>query len=525
VHQLFVKTNVTAFFHGHDHIFAEEELDGVVYLEVPHAANSGYGVGFDTNANDYADGTMVNNSGHVRVTVSPSNARIEYVRSWLPGASGVNGQIAYAHDVLPCSTRDDDDDGVGNCTDLCPSDPAKQTPGQCGCNKPDLDADGDGVADCRDVCPNDPLHTTSVGACGCGRPETEGCCSNGQCIPTTFLNVRVGTGSSPLTASSTVAFIEERSMVDGALLATYPLPTVEQGDNKRLTLAGTAQAEGTLKRSVDGHWVTVAGYSAEPGVDKVAAKASTAVPRVVARMGADHVLDSRAVVTGAFNGGSSGNGTPRSVISATGAEYWAMGTGTSNSGGIWYGTFGGGTPVQILGQSNNAPTDVRFCGILGNQLYASTASSSIYGVFTVGTGGLPTSKVAGGALLNGFSTAAGPSPFDFVVLDRDPLVDGADTIYLADDRAITTVGSGIQKWLLSGTTWARNKIFTTGLSTGIRHLTAFEMGDTVVLLGTTTSTPNAIVRIFDNPGDGVATVFVTAPDNTAIRGISGPPTP
>jgi hypothetical protein len=34
--------------------------------------------------------------------------------------------------------------------DLCPNDPSKMSPGQCGCGVPDTDSDGDGVADCAD---------------------------------------------------------------------------------------------------------------------------------------------------------------------------------------------------------------------------------------------------------------------------------------------------------------------------------------------------------------------------------------
>lgn len=40
--------------------------------------------------------------------------------------------------------------------DLCPSDPIKESPGQCGCGTPDTDTDSDGTADCNDACPSDP---------------------------------------------------------------------------------------------------------------------------------------------------------------------------------------------------------------------------------------------------------------------------------------------------------------------------------------------------------------------------------
>ena len=35
IHQLFVDNGVNIFFHGHDHLFAHEVLDSVVYPEVP----------------------------------------------------------------------------------------------------------------------------------------------------------------------------------------------------------------------------------------------------------------------------------------------------------------------------------------------------------------------------------------------------------------------------------------------------------------------------------------------------------
>ena len=50
--------------------------------------------------------------------------------------------------------------------DLCPGDPDKNDPGQCGCGNPDTDSDNDLTADCNDGCPNDPssrpISTTSA---------------------------------------------------------------------------------------------------------------------------------------------------------------------------------------------------------------------------------------------------------------------------------------------------------------------------------------------------------------------------
>lgn len=98
VHQLLVATNVTAFFHGHDHEFAYEKRDGVVYQLVPMAADAGYGYGFrDYRETDPYTIRVLPNSGHLRVTVSPSSATVDYVRAFLPGAGTNNGQVAYTY--------------------------------------------------------------------------------------------------------------------------------------------------------------------------------------------------------------------------------------------------------------------------------------------------------------------------------------------------------------------------------------------------------------------------------------------
>jgi len=51
--------------------------------------------------------------------------------------------------------------------DLCPSNDAKTVPGVCGCAVADVDTDGDGFLDCKDDCPMD-FRKTSPGVCGCG---------------------------------------------------------------------------------------------------------------------------------------------------------------------------------------------------------------------------------------------------------------------------------------------------------------------------------------------------------------------
>jgi hypothetical protein len=101
IHPLMVKTGVTIFFQGHDHIFVRQELDGVIYQSLPEPANPFYSW---ENADAYKTGDKYPNSGHVRVTVSPAQVKVEYVRAYLPkdeGAGKKSGDVAYSYTVAP----------------------------------------------------------------------------------------------------------------------------------------------------------------------------------------------------------------------------------------------------------------------------------------------------------------------------------------------------------------------------------------------------------------------------------------
>ena len=72
-------------FHGHDHLFVKEELDGIIYQEVPQP---GHPSGGTRSAEEYGyTGAILGSSGHVRVTVGPDEAKVDYVRSIVPGVT------------------------------------------------------------------------------------------------------------------------------------------------------------------------------------------------------------------------------------------------------------------------------------------------------------------------------------------------------------------------------------------------------------------------------------------------------
>lgn len=107
IQQLFKDNGVTIFFQGHDHLFAKEELDGVIYQEVPMPSDSTYTLGMLANADAYTS-VIQEGSGHIRVTVSPACVKVDYVRAYLPAdeQSGVhkNGEVTYTYSVGNCIT-------------------------------------------------------------------------------------------------------------------------------------------------------------------------------------------------------------------------------------------------------------------------------------------------------------------------------------------------------------------------------------------------------------------------------------
>jgi hypothetical protein len=109
IHQLMVENGVNIFFQGHDHLFAKEMVDGIVYQEVPMPSDSTYLIGTQDNGDAFTD-VKIDASGHLRVTVSPSKTIVDYVRAWLPAdeiGGHKNGEVAYSYTVSPKMTSEE----------------------------------------------------------------------------------------------------------------------------------------------------------------------------------------------------------------------------------------------------------------------------------------------------------------------------------------------------------------------------------------------------------------------------------
>lgn len=99
IHDLMVKHKVSIFFQGHDHIFVTQERDGLIYQAMPNPADPTFTM-FNDSA--YKSGTKAPNSGHVRVSVSSSNAQVEYfLAARSTDTSRKNLAIAHSYQVAP----------------------------------------------------------------------------------------------------------------------------------------------------------------------------------------------------------------------------------------------------------------------------------------------------------------------------------------------------------------------------------------------------------------------------------------
>ncbi|MFO0936351.1 MAG: metallophosphoesterase family protein [Gemmataceae bacterium] len=104
IHQLLVKHKVSAVLHGHDHFFAKQELDGIIYLMVPQPGHPGFDRLKNTEEYGYFRGEFLPPSGHIRVKVSPEQATVDYVRTYLPQSESKdrkNGQVGNSFKILP----------------------------------------------------------------------------------------------------------------------------------------------------------------------------------------------------------------------------------------------------------------------------------------------------------------------------------------------------------------------------------------------------------------------------------------
>ena len=105
IQQLLRDTGVNIWFHGHDHLYAREEVDGVVYQSVPQPSTSRYQgpdlareYGYRATPGDTAFVTP----GHLRVSIDTQGIRVDFIRAVAPGEDTPtlrNGAIVTSYSV------------------------------------------------------------------------------------------------------------------------------------------------------------------------------------------------------------------------------------------------------------------------------------------------------------------------------------------------------------------------------------------------------------------------------------------
>ena len=190
----------------------------------------------------------------------------------------------------------------------------------------------------------------------------------------------------------------EQITTSGSIVSQIVLPqttTVVDGVTEYAVSAEYgSSSEGTLELSADGHSLVIAGYginadtfneggAAVYGNAALAQSTSvlggeyTAVPRVVADINADGVIDSSTGLYDIFN-----TNNPRSVATVDGSSFYLSGQGVSGdtTQGVFYATDGASSATSI-----NHATDTRTAEIYDDQLYVSADSKQgATGIFDYG---------------------------------------------------------------------------------------------------------------------------------------------
>lgn len=328
--------------------------------------------------------------------------------------------------------------------------------------------------------------------------------------PNSIVVVRVGSPDSSLASRSREVFLHEYDTANGNLIRTISIPYT--GADK-LTVSGTANSEGMLKRSVNKAFLTLPGYDLGLGVSSPSSNTTNA-NRVIARIAANGTIDysNKIPQTNLFP-----NNSFRAVISTDGTGYWCAG-GTN---GVRYIAHGATSGTNL----SATVTNMRNIGIYDNRLFLCHASSAaVSRVYEIGTS-LSSTDSTGATSLPGISTGTSIISSDFWMADLSDAVPGLDVLYLADEAG----AGGIIKYSLVGGTWVETGKLANTLdgSSTYRVVSGEKSGSGVVLFGVRNSGLQ-LFKVYDTGGynaafTGTPVVLATAEANTAFRGVSFAP--
>lgn len=82
IKDLLTENKVTIFFHGHDHFFAKQEKDCLIYQETPQPGHPNFSNAQQAATYGYVSGQLLPSSGHLRVSVNSGEVKVDYVRAY-----------------------------------------------------------------------------------------------------------------------------------------------------------------------------------------------------------------------------------------------------------------------------------------------------------------------------------------------------------------------------------------------------------------------------------------------------------
>ncbi len=328
---------------------------------------------------------------------------------------------------------------------------------------------------------------------------------------------RVGVGGATTLASTAQNVAVLEFTTSGSAIQTISFPST--GATQQ-TDSGSATSNGYLN-SYNG-LVAVTGYNSSAGTTGVASL-NTKVTSVLDNTGA---VVNRITYPTTGTIPFTGNNL-RSAIATSSTTFYASGTASGTTGGVWYSD--GASFTQVSSTVTGQPTNLRNIEIFNNQLYVSSATGTFLGISKIGTG---LSTHPGQTASLEINMGTGAQPYGFVMFDtnRDSLL---DTAFIADDRA--SAGGGLQKWTFNGTAWVNSYSLrfdaaagnlsataSTGF-VGIRGLTGGyddTTGAFSLFATTTEASNNRIVSVVDaGTTPTTYTALASAGTNLAFRGI------
>lgn len=192
------------------------------------------------------------------------------------------------------------------------------------------------------------------------------------------------------------------------------LPQTAVGNNSAISGEYGSASEGILQDSVNGQYLTIMGYGVNANdfntqannygtvalgqtTSLASTTGSTAVPRVVALIGADGSVDTSTVLYNVFN-----TNNPRSVATVDGSSFYISGQGATQGDtteGVFYTTLGSSTATavdnttdtRVVSLINTGTSDALF---VSRDVKVGSGANNLTNISTLtnATGGLPTSS-------------------------------------------------------------------------------------------------------------------------------------